>query len=242
MNNIETAEKDLRAQRAEVTRLRERIRDIRETLVSASSSPSIEAISERIRLQERISRVETQQQVFEEHMAELAELASEWLDVQERLIALPKGALSERDQKKLLTLQDSFHQQLTQYKMGSLNVAEVKISPGNYEPEVAGVNLSADVSASDLIRLHWAYLLGLLEVGTQKTGNHPGLLIFDEPQQQSVEETAFREMLRHAAGEKNCQIVITTSHDRAIGAYLKQIGVKHLAEFGDDRILQRLSS
>lgn len=135
-------------------------------------------------------------------MAELAELASEWLGVQERLKALPKGALSERDQKKLSTLQDSFRQQLTQYKMGSLDVAEVKISPGTYEPEAAGVNLSADVSASDLIRLHWAYLLGLLEVGTQKMGNHPGLLIFDEPQQQSVEETAFREMLRHAAAKK----------------------------------------
>jgi len=242
VNNIETAEKDLRAQRAEVMRLRERIRDIRETLVSASSSPSIEAISERIRLQERISRVETQQQVFEEHMAELAELASEWLNVQERLKALPKGALSERDQKKLSNLQDSFRQQLTQYKMGSLDVAEVRISPGSYEPEAAGVNLSADVSASDLIRLHWAYLLGLLEIGTQETGNHPGLLIFDEPQQQSVEETAFREMLRHAAAEKNCQIVITTSHDRAIGGYLEQIGVKHLTEFGDGPILQRLSS
>jgi hypothetical protein len=126
--------------------------------------------------------------------------------------------------------------------MGSLDVSEVRISPGSYEPEVAGVNLSADVSASDLIRLHWAYLLGLLEVGTQKTGNHPGLLIFDEPQQQSVEEMAFREMLRHAAGEKNCQIIITTSHDRAIDTYLQQIGVQHLAEFGDDRILQRLPS
>ena len=43
--------------------LRERIRDIRETLVSASSSPSVEAISERIRLQERISRVEVQQKL-----------------------------------------------------------------------------------------------------------------------------------------------------------------------------------
>jgi len=242
IHNIETAEKDLRAQRGEVNRLRERIRDIRETLVSASSSPSIEAISERIRLHERIARVESQQQIFHEYIAELAQLASEWLEVQERLNALPKGALSDRDQQKLMTLQNSFHQQLTQYKMGSLDVAEVKISPGSYEPEVAGVNLSADVSASDLIRLHWAYLLGLLEVGTQKTGNHPGLLIFDEPQQQSVEETAFREMLRHAAGEKNCQIIITTSHDRAIGSFLKTIGVKHVAEFGDDRILQRLSS
>ena len=111
--------------RTDVTRLPERIRYIRETLVSASSSPSIEAISERIRLQDRIGRVETQQQVFEEYMAEFAQLSSEWLDVQERQKKLPKGALSERDQKKLSTWQDSFQQQLTQYKMGSLDIKEV---------------------------------------------------------------------------------------------------------------------
>ncbi len=220
-----------------------RIRDIRETLVSASSSPSIEAISERIRLQERIGRAETQQQMFDENIAELAQLATEWLDVQERLRKLPKGALSANDEAKINQLQTSFQQQLTQYKMGSIAVSVVRISSGSYEPEVAGVNLSADVSASDLIRLHWAYLLGLLEVGTQQTGNHPGLLILDEPQQQSVEESAFREMLRHAQGEKNCQIIITTSHERkTIGTYLEKIGVKHVVEFGDDRILQKMSS
>ena len=224
-------------------RLRERIRDIRETLVSASGSPSIEAISERIRLQDRIGRVETQQQVFDEYMAELAELASEWLNVQERLRKLPKGVLSQRDAKKISNWQTSFQQQLTQYRMGSLDVSDVRLSLDTYEPEAEKINLKADVSASDLIRLHWAYLLGLLEVGTQATGNHPGLLIFDEPQQQSVEENAFREMLRHALGEENCQIIITTSHEReSIGAYMKSIGVKYVTEFGTDRILQKLSS
>ncbi len=80
-------------------------------------------------------------------------------------------------------------------------------------------------------------------MGTQATGNHPGLLIFDEPLQQSVEESAFREMLHHAFGEKNCQIIIATSHERAsIDAYMKRIGVKHVAEFGTDRILQKLSN
>ncbi len=243
IRSVQAAEKDLRAQRGQVAELRERIRDIRETLVSASSSPSIEAISERIRLQERIDRVETQQQIFDENIAELAQLATEWLDVQERLRRLPKGALSANDEAKINMLQNSFQQQLTQYKMGSIAVAVVRISSGSYEPEVAGVNLGADVSASDLIRLHWAYLLGLLEVGTRPTGNHPGLLILDEPQQQSVEESSFREMLRHAQGEKNCQIIITTSHERkTIGTYLEKIGVKHVVEFGDDRILQKMSS
>ena len=243
VHSIGVAERNLRAQRAEVMRLRERIRDIRETLVSASGSPSIEAISERLRLQYRIGREDTQQQVFDEYMAELAELASDWLNVQERRRKLPKGVLSERDTKKILDWQTSFQQQLTQYKMGSLDVRDVKLSLDTYEPEAEKINLKADVSASDLIRLHWAYLLGLLEVGTQATGNYPGLLIFDEPQQQSVEENAFREMLRHALGEKNCQIIITTSHEReSIGTYMKRIGVKHVTEFGTDRILQKLSS
>ena len=221
--------------------LRDRIRDIRETLVSASSSPSVEAISERIRLQERVGRVATQQEVFEEHIAELAQLASEWLDVQERLKKLPRGALSENDEAKINLMQTSFQNQLAEYKMGSLAVSGVTISPSSYEPEAASINLSADVSASDLIRLHWAYLLALLEVGTRPTGNHPGLLIFDEPQQQSVEESAFREMLKHAQGEKRCQIIITTSHERkSIGAYMEKIGVKHLVEFGLDRIIQKM--
>ena len=58
---------------------------------------------------------------------------------------------------------------------------------------------------------------------------------------QSVEENAFREMLRHAQVEKNCQIIITTSHERkTIGTYLEKIGVKHVAEFGTDRIIQKM--
>lgn len=241
LHAVQTTEKELRAQRGQVAELRDRIRDIRETLVSASSSPSVESISERIRLQERVGRVATQQEVFEEHIAELAQLASEWLDVQERLKKVPKGALSENDEAKINQMQTSFQDQLTEYKLGSLAVGGVTISPSSYEPEAASINLSADVSASDLIRLHWAYLLALLEVGTQPTGNHPGLLIFDEPQQQSVEESAFREMLKHALCEKRCQIIITTSHERkSIGAYLEKIGAKHVMEFGLDRIIQKM--
>ena len=135
IHSVQAAEKDLRAQRGEVAQLRERIRDIRETLVSASSSPSIEAISERIRLQERIGRVETQQQMFDENIAELAQLASEWLDVQERLRKLPKGALSERDQKEDQhgRTRSSSNSRSTRWEV--CDSKEVKISLESYEPE-----------------------------------------------------------------------------------------------------------
>src|SRR5438876_11279020 len=111
--------------------------------------------------------------------------------------------------------------------MGRVTVSDLNISPGNYEPETAGLNLVADVAASDLIRLQWAYLLGLLEIGTQPSGNHPGLLIMDEPQQQSVEEGSFLAMLDYSSKLKESQVIIATSHEpTSIGAYLKKIGVE----------------
>lgn len=39
-------------------------------------------------------------------------------------------------------------------------------------------------SASDAIRVVWAYLLGMLEVARVKDTNHPEFLVFDEPKQQ----------------------------------------------------------
>lgn len=53
-------------------------------------------------------------------------------------------------------------------------------------------------SASDNIRAIWAYTLELLQTSEKQIGNHPGVLIFDEPTQHSIgsEDTkAFFEIL-----------------------------------------------
>ena len=240
-HSIESSEKQLQGQREEVTALRDRIRAIRETLVSPAGTPSIETVTERVRLEQRVSVLEGVQASFDDSMSDLAQLASEWKAVQERQARLPKGALSQRDEQKLGALQNSFQRQLGLYEMGSIAITDLRISQGNYEPEVAGLNLGADVAASDLIRLQWAYLLGLLEIGMQPSGNHPGLLIMDEPQQQSVEEGGFLAMLDYSSKLKKSQIIIATSHEPAtIGAYLKKIGVKNIFEYGDKRVLDRL--
>jgi len=239
-HSIESSEKQLQGQREEVNALRDRIRAIRETLISPGNTPSIERVTERIRLEQRVSTLEALQASFDDSMSDLAQLANEWKEVQDRQARLPKGALSKQDEQKLSALQNSFQRQLGLYRMGSVTVSELNISQGNYEPEVAGLNLGADVAGSDLIRLQWAYLLGLLEVGTQPSGNHPGLLIMDEPQQQSVEEDDFLAMLDYSSNLTKTQIIIATSHESAtIGAYLKKIGVKNVSDYGDDRVIER---
>jgi len=238
---VQASNIQLQSYREEIEVLRERVRALRETLVSPSSTPSIEMVTERVRLENRIGNLEGSLASFEDSLAEFAQLATDWKDVQERRARLPKGALSEKDENKVNSFQELLRQQLVLYKMGSLRPHELTISRDNYVPEVAGLNLGADVSASDLIRLQWAYLLGLLELGLSASTNHPGLLIMDEPQQQSVEEGAFRAMLEYAANFKNAQVIVATSHERSsIGPFLKGIAVKNIFEYEDDRVIKRL--
>jgi uncharacterized coiled-coil protein SlyX len=232
----------LQSLRDEIAILRERVRALRETLVSPSNTPSIEVVTERVRLENRIGNLEMTLANFEDFLAEFAQLSDDWKNVQERRARLPKGALSDKDENKVNSFQQLLRQQLVLYKMGSIRPNELTISHDNYVPEVAGLNLGADVSASDLIRLQWAYLLGLLELGLSASTNHPRLLIMDEPQQQSVEEGAFRAMLEYAANFKNAQVIIATSHERtSIGQFLQGIGVSNVIEYDDDRIIKRLT-
>jgi hypothetical protein len=238
---VEGTELQLQSERTEIEGLRSRIRVLRETLVSPSDIPSLEAVTERVRLETRIESLGNLLELFQDSLAEFAQLANEWRDVQERRAKLPKGALSEGDLKKISLLESSFRHQLGLYKMGSVDPSTLSISRGDYEPEVAGLNLGADVSGSDLIRLQWAYLLGLLQVGASAPTNHLGLLIMDEPQQQSVEEGSFQAMLEFASKFSSKQVIVATSHERrSLGLFLTKIGVSNLYEYEDSRVLGRL--
>jgi predicted nucleic acid-binding Zn-ribbon protein len=239
-SSIEAAEVEIHAHRAEAERLRQRIRSLRETITSPTSMPSIDAISERIRLEQRIANLESVYENFEDALAEFAQLADEWKQLEERKARLPKGSLSESDQSKVLALETSFRGQLDLYHMESLDPKTVNLSRGNYEPEVAGLNLSADVSASDLIRMQWAYILSLAETGRYFSTNHPGIVMMDEPQQQSVQENDFRAMLQYAKALQNVQVIIATSDESpSLPNFLATLGVGRVHHI-KGRVLQKL--
>lgn len=129
---------------------------------------------------------------------------------------------------------------MTAYGFGSSDEKRVTISRTDYEPELSDINLAADSAASDVIRLQWAYLLSLLEVGVSSISNHPRFLILDEPQQQSVEEADFLGMLRHAALMQGCQVIIATSHEKeGIAALSTELPSIHLWELGESRMISK---
>jgi hypothetical protein len=73
-------------------------------------------------------------------------------------------------------------------------------------------------SASDYIRILWAYLMGLLELARRQSINHINLLVLDEPKQQSTDKVSFASLLRRAseAGQYGQQIIFATSEEHEL--------------------------
>jgi hypothetical protein len=176
---------------------------------------------------------------FYQVLGELGRLAEEGLAVQSALRALPVDGISDGDRTKLNRLQASFVNQLHTYQFGSFSDSALRISTLDYLPRRDDFDLQADISASDSIRVIWAYLVGLLEVANTEDTNHPGVLIFDEPRQQSANPVSFEALLRRASevAQSSRQVIFATSEE--LGPLRKMLhGVEHSLLPFDGYILQ----
>ena len=98
-------------------------------------------------------------------------------------------------------------------QFGTFPAKELTVSHGSYRPEKEGFEIGFELSASDSVRLKWAYQLGLWDVSHGSKTNHPGLVVFDEPRQQEAAEASVAGLLSEASGIANgySQILIATS-------------------------------
>lgn len=80
-----------------------------------------------------------------------------------------------------------FVENLRKYGYKSVaNMDEIKLSEESYLPIIEEFDMKFDSSASDNIRAIWAYTIALMQTSIEKEGNHPGVIIFDEPNQHSI--------------------------------------------------------
>ncbi|NKQ56776.1 hypothetical protein HFP15_28285 [Amycolatopsis sp. K13G38] len=231
----------LAALRRRAAEARHRIRSIRSTLIAPGESPAEEDVARRIRLQERIHQLKSVTERFYVLLGELERLSEQGRRVRGSLANLPKDRLSDPDQNKLSVLERVFIDQLRSYDFGSFRDERLGISRDDYLPRRDDFDLQADISASDSIRVVWAYLLGLLETARTTDTNHPGLLIFDEPRQQSAKEVSFSALLERAANDDgNRQIIFATSEE--LGSLQRMLaGVPHQLHVVDGYVLKPLA-
>ncbi|MEU0155501.1 hypothetical protein [Micromonospora fulviviridis] len=209
---LEAKREQLAGFRAEASATRSLIRRLRTDLTSPNSILSEEEVAERIILRQKIEKLERLVEEFDTLQAQLDRLASAAESLRQELSEIPKDRFTDLDEKKIEALRRSFVKQLQEYDFGSFSDERLRLSADDYLPRRDDFDLQADISASDSIRVIWAYLIGLLEVSGQYNTNHPGFLVFDEPRQQSAKDVSFAALLRRASAHAaSGQVILATS-------------------------------
>ncbi len=159
------------------------------TKKKAKTTEASEAIMlKRIEISNRIERLSKLQNTIVAFTEQLKELSKEWNIYLDQKNKLPKKDISESDVEKIVLLKKQFIDNLKRYHYSSLSSFDgIDISiNSSLLPTIDGFDMKFDSSASDGIRVIWAFTMALLQVSIEKGGNHPGIIIFDEPAQQSI--------------------------------------------------------
>ncbi len=239
---LEAKGRQVDAYRAAISQDRTQVRYLRQTLISDGRLPSKAALRKQVETEARIERLQRSLEEFSNQLSELEELSESWNDLQSQKAQLPKDDSSQDDINKVNSWVNVFRKQLKAYDFQSLEADSISISQDNYRPSHEGFDVPNNISASDFIRVIWAYLAGLLETAGNVETNHLGLLVFDEPKQQSAKEVSFEQLLATAArvADGNSQVVFATSENKSRLDSMLQNIPHEIAEF-EGRIIRKLS-
>lgn len=190
-----------------------RLRTLKTDLVAPSHAVSASFIEDKLRIEHRIDHLRGTKERFEQLIMRLTEHAQRWKALLAERADLPSDRLSEKDRNKVTTLERSIRRQLREYQFTTFSPDILTVSEDSYRPEREGFEIGFELSASDTIRLKWAYQLGLLDVATLLDTNHPRLLFMDEPRQQEAAEVSVAGLFSEAAevAKRGAQIMIATS-------------------------------
>ena len=192
---------------------RREIRAIRADLVTPENFPSIAQLQERLAEDNR--RQDLQRLVVEvlEHSNVTDALVADLQRVLAELVQLGSADLLPSEQERLDLWTNFFRSMLAEFEVTTLPIGDIELPPTG-KPFVEGFGeVGFQASASDNIRIRWAYLLSLMLTSLYYDGNHPGLIMMDEPQQQKVE--AFPKLMRVASSLDIGQVILVTSEPHA---------------------------
>lgn len=204
------------AARQAIADTRAEVRALRDALVRARGVPSAADLQRRLNLERRIDDLADAEVALGALRDALTGIAARASVNRTDTAALPSGGLTPDDSQRIALLESIFLDQLRLYQPESLPLEDLEISRESYLPAADNVDLGFQISASDGIRLIWAYLLGLLETARTVATPHPGLLIFDEPKQQSAKEYSLQMLLERASHARHHgqQVLFATSEPR----------------------------
>ena len=208
----------------ELSDVRSSIRALKNDLTRPAKALVWSEVEQVIRLESRVSQFAEIQEEIDGSVDELQSLAEQWVTLKADLNGIRTDAMSALDSDKVSTFQRYVQEFLGAFGFRSFGSGEIELADEDFRPravrrEEDGERVERDIgfeaSASDGIRLKWAYYLALLEVSQRFPMNHLGMIVFDEPGQQQMKELDLASFLDRAAESvrRKGQVVVSTSED-----------------------------
>lgn len=167
--------------------LRRLAKSIRNDLYSVDEEVSESIVYKRVQMETDIQKYSSLLNDVGKKLNDLVQLSLKW---EKHLVdkeMLPKNNFSENDNFKIRKLEVHFKNYLKAFNYNSASdLSAISISRDTYLPVSEGFDMKFDSSASDNIRAIWAYTLSLLHTSNETGGNHPKIILFDEPAQHSI--------------------------------------------------------
>ncbi len=210
IQNKKEMDEKLQVLQGKIFTLRRLAKALRSDLYAVDDNLSEALVYKKIELQTKIDHLEGLIKYVEKQKESFENLLNKWKTYLQSKKELPQNKFSVVDYKKIKLLRNNFVFNLENYNYKSvIDKTEISISEDNYLPVIEQFDMKFDSSASDNIRGIWAYTVALLQVSMSKGGNHPGVLIFDEPVQHSIVPNDMKKFLDSIVQlGKNCQTII----------------------------------
>ncbi len=204
------------AYEAQAADLRGQVRSLKADLVTPDIVPSVADIQRQVSEENRLADLQRMQAQTVEDIAQWQSTRQRLAELLTQAIALGPIELTESDRARVHLWEGALREMLADFGFESVPAAEISLDD-SMKPTLEGYDLGFQGSASDGVRMRWAYMLSLMETALNGSSNHPGLLMLDEPGQQGVEKSSlaalFRELLR--ATGRPTQVIVTTSESGA---------------------------
>ncbi|CAG2129844.1 hypothetical protein LMG19282_00241 [Cupriavidus campinensis] len=211
-----------------VTELAARLAAKRDVLVAMRGDVSSGATESKAVVRRQV-QIESEVTALQEVETKTADGLRQLRAISDRLVAnqgarkkLPKDAYTEDDNIRIDVFEKHFRANAGSFGYESAPIQDVEISDDTLVPSLAQMELreirtdiKSDSSASDFVRLIWSYLLALHQTSVTKNfeGNHPSVLMLDEPGQHSMAVDSQHALLKQLAGEPKLQSIIAASFD-----------------------------
>lgn len=175
----------------------------------------------KVQFEMKIEKIVKTVENIDKSIGKLEEISAKYKIAKENLSSVPARKMSQADRNKIYAFQSSFRKLANTFGYRSAPTEDIEINFDTLFPYLSGIELrevntdiKSDSSASDFVRLIWAYLLSIYIVSNKNSGNHLGLIVFDEPAQHSMGVSSINALLKILSSQQSAlQSIVSASFD-----------------------------